>query len=166
MTAPPLTIPESRRAVLHGYFTTALEGGIGYWSACKKYQWMLPKDQAETDQYGYRPPDLENFYAILAPTEDDCWGVWPDDEEKDKANLRLDAAAMERGAKLFMRYCNGEVDTHGQEVPEDLQRPISQDHYWRQWMAFDVSGGVSGDFDAGGADAIVQFALFGEMVFG
>jgi len=30
---------EERLEFLHGIFTTALEGGIGYWSVCDAYHW-------------------------------------------------------------------------------------------------------------------------------
>lgn len=32
------TVPDK---VLHGIFTTALEGGIGYWSQCSHYRWCF-----------------------------------------------------------------------------------------------------------------------------
>lgn len=165
MPVTTIAISDDRKAFLHGVFTTALEGGIGYWSVADKYVWMLPKDQAETDKHGYRPADINNFYALLGPNTDDGeWNIWDGDE--DKQLLRLDATVMHRGIKLFNRYCRGEIKHTGAPIPEGEQRDLPDTHYWRQWQVADATNGDSGDFDAEVADQIVQFGLFGEVVFG
>lgn len=49
-------------------FTTALEGGIGYWSACSEYRWQ----KSEPGSGGTRMiEDTENFYAVIHDVEDD-----------------------------------------------------------------------------------------------
>jgi hypothetical protein len=45
----------------HDVFTTALEGGIGYWSECHKYRWSKGGPDHEAD--------LDGFYAIVEETE-------------------------------------------------------------------------------------------------
>lgn len=45
--------------LLHGLFTTALEGGIGYWSAASSYHWSRGDDD-----------DLLGFYADIEDMED------------------------------------------------------------------------------------------------
>ncbi len=47
--------------LLHALFTTALEGGIGYWSECEKYHWST--DGGDTE-------DLRGFYAIIVEAGD------------------------------------------------------------------------------------------------
>ena len=71
---------EERKKLLHGIFTTALEGGIGYWSECEKYHWSKDKD-GETD-------DLDGFFAVITPEE----------EEK---SLRIDIDVIEKGLTLL-----------------------------------------------------------------
>ena len=48
------------RQTLHYLFTTALEGGIGYWSVCTKYHWRL----LPSGEY-----DLDGFFATVEETE-------------------------------------------------------------------------------------------------
>lgn len=168
MSAPPVplsdTIPENRKGFYHGIFTTALEGGIGYWSYAKTYVWMKPPGTAPADSMGYRPADIDNFHAVLVPGEDDEWGIWGD--ERDQNSLRVDLAVIHRGVELFTRFCNGEIDYQGNEVPEADRKPLREGHYWHQFFHALDSDGDDGDFDAEVADSIVQFGLFGQLVFG
>jgi hypothetical protein len=55
-----------RQQFLHDVFVTALEGGIGYWSVCTAYHWMVKG----TDGV----PDLEGFYAEIE--SDDPGETW------------------------------------------------------------------------------------------
>ena len=50
------------RQALFYLFVTALEGGIGYWSAASAYRWALPTGE----------PDLDGFYAVVEETEEDA----------------------------------------------------------------------------------------------
>lgn len=67
------------RRLLHGLFTTALEGGIGYWSSCRAYRWS-------TDMT-YEHDDLEGFFAEIT------------DEEEDE-DYRIDRTVVARGYRL------------------------------------------------------------------
>lgn len=49
-----------RDQLLHGLFTTALEGGIGYWSECSDYWWGNSLEDE----------DLSGFYADIVETGD------------------------------------------------------------------------------------------------
>jgi hypothetical protein len=55
-------MPSARDELLHAIFTTALEGGIGYWSSCSKYRWS-------TD--GGQTVDYLSFHAEIHETEED-----------------------------------------------------------------------------------------------
>ena len=64
--------------VLLDVFTTAIEGGLDYWSVTEKYYWVLPGTEAT--------PDLDGFYAEIS--SDTC--DWP-------GKLRIDADVIYRG---------------------------------------------------------------------
>jgi hypothetical protein len=60
-------------------FTTALEGGIGYWSSADSYHWANDDDSE----------DVIGFYAVIVDREAD-----------DGKPLRLDRDVMARGYRL------------------------------------------------------------------
>lgn len=66
-------------------FTTALEGGIGYWSRCSDYHWTKTPGGE---------PDFRGFRALITDSEDD-----------DKAYV-INRPVIERG---FSRIIDGEV---------------------------------------------------------
>jgi hypothetical protein len=55
-------VPSALDQLLLDLFTTALEGGINYWSTCSRYRWMNA-DGTENHQ---------GFEAIIHDTEDDA----------------------------------------------------------------------------------------------
>lgn len=70
-------------------YTTALEGGIGYWAVCDEYRW----------QYLYE--DWEN--NIVKPLDpDQVLVVLSDTEETDFENEHLTPAKIRAGAKLLI----------------------------------------------------------------
>ena len=146
-----------RKQFLCDVFTTALEGGIGYWSSCSVYHWH---DASSDDRLA---SDIDGFNAVIHPTES-YWGVW--DDERDAAAMIIDITVMERGVRKFGRYCRGELDRHGNPVPEENQVPLSDGHYWRQWLVAEATNGEEGDYDADVADQIVQWGLFGKAIYG
>jgi hypothetical protein len=65
-------------------FTTALEGGIGYWSECLEYCWSKGPDHE---------PDLDGFYALIEETESG---------EDEPPTHRIDREVILRGlSRLF-----------------------------------------------------------------
>lgn len=181
MTASIATRP-NRNSFLHVLFTTAVEGGISYWSRCGDYHWR-------TDRYsGYATAgdDLTGFYAEITPGEDG-WGCdqvfqssAPDADAagvsavaggflmplaQDQV-LRIDRAVMERGTRMFVRHCHGDIDQNGSELPESQRHPLRDGHYWRQFLVAEATHGCDGDFDADVADIVVQMGLFGQVVYG
>lgn len=57
-----MTTPSARDQLFHGLFTTALEGGIGYWSECEDYRWSIGDGETE---------DYQNFLAVIMDTVDE-----------------------------------------------------------------------------------------------
>lgn len=70
---------------LHDIFTTALEGGIGYWSECSAYHWSKGGPDHEAD--------LDFFHAIIEETESG---------EDEPPTHRIDREVILRGlSRLF-----------------------------------------------------------------
>lgn len=78
------TTPTPRDELLHVLFTTALEGGIGYWSVCERYHWSND-DEGRT---GHMDEDWFGFYAIITETEGNL------------LRARIDRSVMARGYSL------------------------------------------------------------------
>lgn len=158
------TLSEQRRKFLIDVFTTALEGGIGYWSTCSVYHWMKPEFK---DHPGYDDAmqDLQEFHAVIEPSShEDGWGVW--DDERDTQPLRIDAEVMHRGVVRFVQYCHGILDNQGLEVAPEDRNGLRPGHYWHQFLAADATSGEDGDYGAEVADQVVQWGLFGRGIYG
>lgn len=136
---------EARKQFLHMVFTTALEGGIGYWSAATAYHWSNGGD-------GY-DPDLDGFYARIVSNDDESgWGV---KGLADDAELTIDADVIARGLSRLRK-----------RQREHTLTSLSGALYCQQWMKADRTNGEEGDFDAEMADQVVQLGLFDEVVYG
>lgn len=59
---PSVRACTDRDLALNGVFTTALEGGIGYWSTCSRYKWGVT-DPA--DPTGKRLVEALDFVAVI-----------------------------------------------------------------------------------------------------
>lgn len=160
-TKTPLSV--GRKTFLHCVFTTAIEGGIQHWARVHMYHWSNRSGKQVED-------DLDGFYAVIRSAEADIddendtgWGITGLELEH---TLRIDLNVIERGTNLFARYCRGEVNSHGIDVPEEQRKPLADDAYWRQFLAAEATHGEQGDYDALVADNIVQFGLFGSLVYG
>ncbi len=77
---------DKRSAFLWDVFVTALEGGIGYWSAASEYHIWRSSDGE---------PDTAGFFATI------------EDGEDDGKEYRIDAAVIARGLGRIVR---GEVE--------------------------------------------------------
>lgn len=171
---------EGRKQFFHGMFTTAMEGGIGYWSYAEEYHWSKKTDWATkgVPTLGIRDEnDLDNFYARVTNTEDD-WGVeaayQPGRENGDvhpnftgdshmirivpDEVLTIDIDVIERGWELFM---DAVLEAAKAEDPE---MPCSRT-YFRQAIVAYLTDNEDGDYDADVADIVVQMGLFGEIVY-
>jgi hypothetical protein len=70
---------------LNGVFTTALEGGIGYWSTCSRYRWSLG-DVAHTE--------ARDFIAVI-------------EESDSETEFVIDRSAIIRGIRKAYAYYRG-----------------------------------------------------------
>lgn len=188
-TAPQAALSVGRKSFLHCVFTTALEGGIQYWAEVGEYHWQI----RGVDGKPITPrDDTDGFYATIRSNErdledpdDNGWGidrvfqstvldpnahgvtlVRPGFITPAGNTLRIDLDVVERGTKLFAQYCRGEINSNGIAVSEQQRKPLADDAYWRQFLAAEATHGQEGDYDAMVADNIVQFGLFGELVYG
>lgn len=156
-TKTPLSV--GRKKFLHEVFNTALEGGIQYWANVDEYHWHHPGGWDE---------DIDGFYATVLSAEldledpnDNGWGI-----DGLPSTLRIDLDVVDRGTNLFARHCRGEINSHGIDVPEEQRKPLADDAYWRQFLAAEATHGREGGYDAMVADSIIQFGLFGSLVYG
>lgn len=149
---------EKRKAFLHGVFTTALEGGIGYWSVADEYHWGTDGGVKVVD-------DLDEFYALLESNEDE-WGVQEAFISETGAvqpitetqTLRVDLNVVERGVNLLVDKVIAATKS------EDTNAEFSR-VYLRQFVEAWLTDGDCGDYDSDGADLAIQLGLFGEVVY-
>lgn len=189
---PPRT--DKRKAFLHYIFTTALEGGINYWSQTQEYYWQKQNGCSGTSTAsgandGPITPDyvddIDGFYAtIISNDEEDGWGL-PQEEldaldfqttpprgkDQNHCSIRIDIDTIERGCMRFWEYVMGVRDICGREADKDgfqptSANPLSETHYWRQFLVQDLTNGDDGDSDSDVCDTIVQLGLFNEVVYG
>jgi len=85
---PSLLVETARDQALADVFTTALEGGIGYWSVCSRYKWYVGPD-ADLDK------QAKDFIAVIEVTEDD-----------DAPTYVIDAGVIARGIRKAYAHGN------------------------------------------------------------
>lgn len=160
---------EARKKLLLSLFTTAVEGGIGHWSECSEYSWMLNHDEPAEMPV----EDLDGFRAVLHPADpEEAWGVF--DGGDDEQPLTVDKAVIERGLARWIEWMTTDRRNHvGGIVDADSSWKWQRESYsptnsyWRQFASdakFNRFEDI--DFDADIADAVVQLGLFDEVVFG
>lgn len=135
---------EVRKDFLHSMFVTAMEGGIGYWSQATAYKWSKPGDGFEG-----RVEDVDGFYAKIV--SDEGWGI---DGIADDAELRIDIDVIARGVNLFCK-----------QVAEGKLGDPGGGDYFNELVKASRTNGRDGDYDAFGADCVVQLGLFGKVVY-
>lgn len=129
---PSVRAVMDRDLALNGVFTTALEGGIGYWSTCSVYRWgVTDPENAE------RLVEALDFVAVIHDTVDDAGdGYTP--------TYVIDRSVIARGIREAKK--RGNWATYHARALNDLT--------FGKWDDL--------DYDADTADLIVQMGLFGE----
>lgn len=97
----------ARKSFLCDVFTTALEGGIGYWALAHEYHWAAAAEGIEQD--------LDGFYAIVTDEEGGLLGG---------AQTRTDADVIARGLR---RIADGEV-----QISPDIRAQVIHDRRLRR----------------------------------
>lgn len=147
---------EGRKRFLHMMFTTAMEGGIGYWSVADVYHWRRTPDPNKVAIAAVSPAvvedDLDGFYAVIESNEGD-WGV-----DFALPQLRIDIDVMEHGVNLLVDKVIEATKS------EDPDAGFSR-KYLRQFVIQWLTDAEEGDSDADVADMVVQLGLFGEVVY-
>ena len=138
-----MTMSTERKKILHYLFTTALEGGIGYWSRCSAYHWSQKAPDGELIE------DLDGFYAVIEETENE-------NEDGSVPKHRIDAAVIQRGID---RLSSGEATCGGKPLD-------GNGHIHKLACALNGPLAEDVDYDAGDADNIVQAGLFNDIVYG
>lgn len=149
-----------RNRFYHYMFTTAMEGGIGYWSYADEYHWG-------TDGGVKVVEDFDDFYAIISSNSDDeDWGVSHAYVSEIGAvtditatqSLRIDRDVIERGWNLFVDKVIAATKSENPDAPFSRK-------YFRQAVVQWLTDCEEGDSDADVADMVVQLGLFGEVVY-
>lgn len=134
---------EERSTFLSDVLTTAIEGGINYWSQVSDYHWYSPTLDGGSAEH---PQDRANAYVTIHETGDD-----PDDKSNIVRTIGIDDIAS------ALRVIRENRDRPGPEwMNSDLIADI---------MTADRTNDAS-EIDAEGCDCIVQVALFGKVVYG
>ncbi|AHJ86699.1 hypothetical protein CRB1_88 [Mycobacterium phage CRB1] len=100
-----------------------------------------------------------SWFDVRALDENACTAViYTDEDDEGTFDKRHEIGPddIARGLRLFREYCEGKLD--GKRA-----RP---DYYGWELVKFDRTNGEDGDYDAGTADMVLQFAIFGEVIFG
>lgn len=84
------TKSDERKQFLIDVFTTALEGGIGYWSAAKSYHW------SNTDG----TEDFDGFYSDIVDFEDE------------NKKYRIDQAVIVKGVNAILKGTPEDLQLH------------------------------------------------------
>lgn len=138
----------------------ALEGGISYWAIADEYKWC----GVNRDNTGWFSKE-EQLANLDTDGTANAWALVMDQEEyyelsntpDERVWLRIDKTIITRGIEVMIEqgYFATSYDTNLGWI---------QDHS-RLWASI-LSDGDDGDYDAADADTIVQFGLFGKLVYG
>lgn len=127
---------QERKEFLADVFTTAIEGGINYWSQVEEYHWQGTEGRMQD-------ADLDGFYAEIIEIGDGY----------ERIPHRIDQAVIVRGLNLL---CNN----------ADPIKFAPTGRLLADLLLANRTNGSDGDFDADSADCVVQAGLFGEIVYG
>lgn len=144
--------------------TTAIEGGIGYWSQTSQYQWT---DDGQVRRcVGALVPDTTDTRATIHVINDE-----EDGYEAEGVEITTDTIAKAFG---ILRRAEVREDTRPQSYYHGKQRTYNaetgEDMYlsgtYRARLLAMYNDFEDADFDADDADNIVQIGLFGKVVYG
>jgi hypothetical protein len=130
----------SRDQFLHYLFTTALEGGIGYWSQAESYRWSV--GDSNTD-------DLKGFKAVIIDTV-----TYAEVDGEPASRYTIDRAVIAKGLNALAK---GTATWGGKEL-----HPSKVAFY----VGLAATNGDGADWDANTADEVVQAGLFNDVRYG
>ena len=101
--------------------------------------------------------------------------VWTDDEEENTFDNKHEVGPddVARGLRMVREYAEGKRELYNGEWkyyldkdPNWLPVRAGKDSYLWELVKFDDTNGDEGDYDAGTADMVMQFAILGEVRYG
>lgn len=146
-----------REQFLADVITTAIEGGTGYWARVYAYRWD-----------GLPPAEC---FAVIAEDEEEA----ADAIREAAANFTTNEGRKPNALELieYGTTIDGkpvlhklDIDTIAKGIGEILKPEFSIHGYLRTQVQVGSHESDGGHIDADGADAIVQAALFGKLVYG
>lgn len=145
----------ARKQMMLDIFTTALEGGIGYWSQCLNYHWSNADGSEDFDGFYadilVSADDQLPFHTNVIPTPVEVTDYTGTDE---MLKVRIDRKVILRGYDLAARRTEKE-NHHAWQCGCGRPPMVVTDESRDEW-----------DFDSIDADAIVQLGLFGTVIYG
>lgn len=127
---------DERAEFLASTLTTAVEGGINYWSSVEDYRWGYP-DLGHSDGRPWAKGD--QAYASVK--------VWAEDGD-DETPFEVNLDTIAKGWGLFM------------------DMTWNRDYLQRDAKLANRTNGADGDYDSDVADIVLQLGIFGEVVYG
>lgn len=138
-----------RAQFLADVLTTAVEGGIGYWSRVTAYRWQAP-DLGYSDGREGTPEVADAEVTILEVEE----------EGAPEHTVTLDTIAKGLGLIRAAKH-----DPAASEWYEGTTIPFLGESTRRAVVAADRANDA-GEIDSSRADVILQVALFGKVIYG
>lgn len=132
-----------RMTFLSDVVTTAVEGGIGYWSQVEDYRWYSPDLDGGTAEH---PDGQPNAYVTIHEVGDD-----PDDPDNVVKTIGVDDIAR------AIKFIKKNADRPG---PEWMHKSIIANILLADRL------NDAGELDAGDCDCIVQVAMFEKVIYG
>ena len=133
--------PSALDQLLLDIFTTALEGGINYWSSCDSYKWAWASALDHYADGRLVHEDHKGFHANIV-------NIVAEDDERYGMHYQINRAVMARGYSLASTTWRDKLVWSSGEKPSLVVGPETD------W-----------DYDAGDADMIVQLGLFGDVIY-
>lgn len=129
-----------------------------------------------------------SWFRVSDYNEDDCTAtVWTDEDEEGTFEVehKIGPDDVARGLRMYREWLEGkremfpgewkytikdlirkELITDESEFDPEIHARASARSYGWQTVDFDRTNGADGDYDANTADNVMQFAVFGQVIYG
>lgn len=132
---------------------TALEGGIGHWACLDNTTAPWKRARAKLEEETGETPTLDEIAVRVLRNGDDVlfFDAEEEDDVPEELEWRLTAPALVAAAKRFQDERTAQLRRGDPGNPNAV---------------YDLAEALDHDFDAEDADTVIQYALFGELVYG
>lgn len=124
--------------MLRNWLTTAVEGGIGYWSVTVAYKW-------DTDD-----PDMVGAYVV------------EQDADKPASSVKVGLVELRQAMNRIANDPTGCAIGRDHPLRKKIWNLLFDIEAGETWLDLDVSS----EFDATDADMVFQVAALGQVIYG